>query len=34
VLLLRRARLEFLEDQGENIKGLIEGTLKDHERKQ
>lgn len=33
VLLMRRARVEFLEDQGDNIKGLIEGTLKDHERK-
>jgi hypothetical protein len=30
---LRRARIEFIEDQGENIKGLIEGTLHDHERK-
>ena len=27
-------RVEFLGEQGENIKGLIEGTLKDHERKQ
>jgi hypothetical protein len=34
VVLLRRARVEFLGEQGENIKGLIEGTLKDHERKQ
>lgn len=33
VILLRRARVEFIEEQGENIKGLIEGTLHDHERK-
>ncbi len=33
VILLRRTRVVFLEEQGENIKGLIEGTLHDHERK-
>mgnify|MGYP001613874912 CR=1 FL=1 len=34
VVLLRRARTEFLDDQGHNINELIEGTLQDHERKQ
>jgi hypothetical protein len=34
IVLARRARTEFLQDQGENIKSLIEGTLHDHGRKQ
>ncbi len=33
VILLRRTRLEFLEEQGDNIKSLVEATLHDHERK-
>jgi hypothetical protein len=32
ILMVRRAKVEFLQDQGENIRSLIEGTLKDHDR--
>lgn len=34
VALMRRVRTEYLEDKGHNIKDLIEGTLRDHERKE
>ena len=34
VALMRRARREYLESQRENLSHLIEGTLKDHERRQ
>ena len=34
VLLMRRTRNELAESQKENMEGLIEGTLQDHERKQ
>ena len=33
VFLLRRTRKEFSANQKENMKGLIEGTLRDHENK-
>ncbi|HXH61712.1 MAG TPA: hypothetical protein VNI20_10190 [Fimbriimonadaceae bacterium] len=33
-LLVRRAKREYLDDQRELMQGLIEGTLRDHERKQ
>ncbi len=33
VLLARRARLQYLEEQHDNLTSLIEGTLRDHERK-
>ncbi len=34
VLLMRRTRNELVESQKENINSLIEGTLRDHERKE
>ena len=33
VLLARRTRLEYLERQRENLAGLIEGALRDHEKR-
>lgn len=33
LLLVRRAREEFAEQAGKNLRGLIEGTLRDHGRK-
>jgi len=33
VLLMRRTRKQYADEQKENLKGLIEGTLRDHERK-
>ena len=33
IVLARRTKREFLESQKENIRELVEGTLKDHERK-
>lgn len=33
LLLVRQARKEFAQQAKENLKGLIEGTLRDHERK-
>ena len=34
VVLARRTRREYLERQRENLTGLIEGALRDHERKE
>ena len=33
VLLIRQTRRKFAEEQRDNLKDLIEGTLRDHERK-
>lgn len=33
IMVARRARLKYLEEQRENLTGLIEGALRDHERK-
>ncbi|MCH8978730.1 MAG: hypothetical protein IH945_05745 [Armatimonadetes bacterium] len=33
MLVMRAARRQLVEDQKENLKGMIEGTLRDHERK-
>ncbi|MBX7132985.1 MAG: hypothetical protein K1X67_09945 [Fimbriimonadaceae bacterium] len=33
LLLVRRAKLEFRDQASENLRGLIEGTLRDHGRK-
>lgn len=33
LLLVRRAREEYAEQAGKNLRGLIEGTLRDHGRK-
>lgn len=33
VLVMRNARRRLTEDQKENLRGMIEGTLRDHERK-
>lgn len=34
VLMMRRAKNEIADEQRENMKSMIEGTLRDHERKQ
>ncbi|MCH7944452.1 MAG: hypothetical protein IIC73_00320 [Armatimonadetes bacterium] len=34
VLVMRNARRRLTEDQKENLRGMIEGTLRDHGRKQ
>ena len=34
VLVMRNARRQLVEEQKENLRGMIEGTLHDHERKQ
>lgn len=34
VVLARRTRMEYLEQQHHNLASLIEGTLRDHERKE
>lgn len=33
LLLVRQARRDFAKEAKENLKGLIEGTLRDHDRK-
>ncbi len=33
LLAMRQARREFVEQKRENLRGLIEGSLKDHERR-
>lgn len=33
LLLVRQSRREFLEQERDNLKSLIEGTLRDHDRK-
>jgi hypothetical protein len=34
VILMRRTKQEYLEEQAENLKELVEGSLKDHAEKQ